>query len=167
MSFLLLFESLVMVTLMGLTAASAAAHRSAMLATRGSGYGGSTTVLNGIMEVLGVKSQSVLCAGWSGMGVVDGGRRRRTMSAAAAAAAAATDEELALEEKLRAALGDGAAARVRDTSGGCGTMFRIEAIAPQFTGIATVKQHKLITDILKHEIKSWHGFTIKTQATEK
>ena len=126
-----------------------------MLATRGSGSGGSTG-LNGIMEMLGVKRQSVLCTG-----VVDAGRRR-TMSSAAA-----TDVEQALEEKLRAALGDGAAARVRDTSGGCGTMFRIEAIAPRFTGLTTVKQHKLIAEILKDDIPTWHGFTIKTQASEK
>lgn len=50
-----------------------------------------------------------------------------------------------------------------DTSGGCGTMFHIDVESETFIEMSTVKQHKLITDILKDDIASWHGFTMKTR----
>jgi len=42
--------------------------------------------------------------------------------------------------------------QVNDVSGGCGSMFNLEVEAEQFRGLSLVKQHKLVTGILKKEI---------------
>lgn len=42
--------------------------------------------------------------------------------------------------------------QVDDVSGGCGSMFNLEVEAEQFRGLSLVKQHKLVTGILKKEI---------------
>ena len=62
---------------------------------------------------------------------------------------AAAEVTAELEEKIVAQLGESTAAVVRDTSGGCGTMYNIEVESPSFNGLSTVKQHKLVADILK------------------
>lgn len=51
---------------------------------------------------------------------------------------------------------------VKDISGGCGAMYEIFVEAPQFKGLTIVKQHKLITQALKEEIKDMHGLRIHT-----
>ncbi|KAK0072254.1 hypothetical protein PV325_011638 [Microctonus aethiopoides] len=51
---------------------------------------------------------------------------------------------------------------VNDISGGCGAMFEVNVIAPEFNGLNTVKQHRLINDTLKDEIKDMHGIRIQT-----
>ncbi|XP_047367398.1 bolA-like protein 3 [Vespa velutina] len=58
---------------------------------------------------------------------------------------------------------------VTDVSGGCGAMFEINVIAPEFKGLNTVKQHRIInevgmeiTTVLKEEIKDMHGIRIYT-----
>ncbi|XP_076750291.1 bolA-like protein 3 isoform X2 [Xylocopa sonorina] len=51
---------------------------------------------------------------------------------------------------------------VNDVSGGCGAMFEISVIAPEFKGLNTVQQHRLINEILKEEIKNMHGVRIYT-----
>ncbi|XP_063982526.1 bolA-like protein 3 [Diachasmimorpha longicaudata] len=51
---------------------------------------------------------------------------------------------------------------VIDISGGCGAMFEISVIAPEFKGLNTVKQHRLINETLKDEIKDMHGIRIHT-----
>ncbi|KAK0181545.1 hypothetical protein PV327_003821 [Microctonus hyperodae] len=51
---------------------------------------------------------------------------------------------------------------VNDISGGCGAMFEVNVIAPEFSGLNTVKQHRLINDTLKDEIKDMHGIRIQT-----
>lgn len=73
--------------------------------------------------------------------------------------------------------------------GGCGAMFEINVIAPEFKGLNTIKQHRLINDVrniiekillqplnffllqlfpqaLKEEIKDMHGVRIYTSVPE-
>ncbi|TYZ57804.1 hypothetical protein PybrP1_001784 [[Pythium] brassicae (nom. inval.)] len=52
--------------------------------------------------------------------------------------------------------------KVTDVSGGCGSMFDIEVASEQFEGQSRVKQHRMVNEILKEEIKSMHGLTIRT-----
>ncbi|XP_011498633.1 PREDICTED: bolA-like protein 3 [Ceratosolen solmsi marchali] len=51
---------------------------------------------------------------------------------------------------------------VSDVSGGCGAMFEVNVIAPEFRGLNTVKQHRIINEALKEEIKDMHGIRIHT-----
>lgn len=51
---------------------------------------------------------------------------------------------------------------VIDISGGCGAMYEIVVESSEFKGISRVKQHQLITDTLKNEIKDMHGLRIHT-----
>ncbi|XP_015584890.1 bolA-like protein 3 [Cephus cinctus] len=51
---------------------------------------------------------------------------------------------------------------VTDVSGGCGAMFEVNVVAPEFKGLNTVKQHRIINEALKEEIKDMHGIRIHT-----
>lgn len=51
---------------------------------------------------------------------------------------------------------------VVDISGGCGAMYEIVVETKEFGGLSRVKQHQLITDTLKTEIKDMHGLRIHT-----
>ena len=53
--------------------------------------------------------------------------------------------------------------KVNDISGGCGAMFDILVVSKKFEGISVVKQHKMVMDILKKDIKNMHGLTINTK----
>ncbi|KAF1769663.1 hypothetical protein GCK72_001480 [Caenorhabditis remanei] len=53
---------------------------------------------------------------------------------------------------------------VHDVSNGCGSMFDVVVEASSFQGKSKVAQHKIVTSILKEQIKSMHGLTIKTKA---
>lgn len=55
---------------------------------------------------------------------------------------------------------------VNDVSGGCGAMFEINVVAPEFKGLNTIKQHRLINEALKEEIKDMHGVRIYTSVPE-
>ncbi|KAI5959119.1 hypothetical protein CANMA_004137 [Candida margitis] len=54
--------------------------------------------------------------------------------------------------------------QVQDVSGGCGSMFAILVESPKFKGLPMIKQHRLVNDILKDEIKKWHGLQLKTKS---
>lgn len=58
------------------------------------------------------------------------------------------------------------AVEVQDISGGCGSMYEIWVEAPDFKGLSRVKQHKLITETLKAEIKDMHGLRITTTSPD-
>ena len=75
----------------------------------------------------------------------------------------ATDTESAIEQKLQKALSV-QHVEVRDTSGGCGTMFQIRLVAQEFQNKSIVQQHKVVTKVLKDDISQWHGFTLLTSA---
>lgn len=51
---------------------------------------------------------------------------------------------------------------VNDISGGCGSMYEIYVETVEFKGLSTIKQHRLITETLKSEIKDMHGVRINT-----
>ncbi|CAD7013004.1 bolA-like protein 3 [Ceratitis capitata] len=51
---------------------------------------------------------------------------------------------------------------VVDVSGGCGAMFEVYVESREFEGLTTLKQHKLITQTLKEQIKDMHGVRIHT-----
>ncbi|XP_076665738.1 bolA-like protein 3 isoform X1 [Andrena cerasifolii] len=55
---------------------------------------------------------------------------------------------------------------VSDVSGGCGAMFEINVIAPEFKGLNTIKQHRMINEALKEEIRDMHGLRIYTSIPE-
>ncbi|XP_053689479.1 bolA-like protein 3 [Sabethes cyaneus] len=55
---------------------------------------------------------------------------------------------------------------VSDISGGCGSMYEIYVETAEFEGLSTVKQHRLITETLKKEIKDMHGLRIHTSIPE-
>ncbi|XP_049296200.1 bolA-like protein 3 isoform X1 [Anopheles funestus] len=55
---------------------------------------------------------------------------------------------------------------VSDISGGCGSMYEIFVESKEFKGLSTVKQHRLITETLKSEIKDMHGLRIHTSITD-
>lgn len=52
--------------------------------------------------------------------------------------------------------------QVNDISGGCGAMYEITVESYEFQGISRVKQHQMIVDALKEEIKDMHGVRIHT-----
>jgi BolA-like protein 3 len=56
---------------------------------------------------------------------------------------------------------------VNDISGGCGAMYEILVESPDFKGITTIKQHRMITDTLKTEIKDMHGLRIYTSVPKE
>eukprot|EP01080_Neovahlkampfia_damariscottae_P012575 gene12575-6395_t len=70
--------------------------------------------------------------------------------------------ELLLKQKLNPIHMD-----VMDISGGCGSMFQIDVVSPEFEGKSILQQHKLVKQILSDEIKEMHGLTLKTKTPKK
>lgn len=56
--------------------------------------------------------------------------------------------------------------QVNDVSGGCGAMYEILIESTEFKGKPIVKQHMMVTQSLKAEIKDMHGVRIHTQVPE-
>ena len=54
---------------------------------------------------------------------------------------------------------------VIDKSGGCGQSFQVIVRSKQFEGLPKIKQHKLVQDVLKDEIKKWHAISLDTAST--
>ncbi|CAO1440263.1 unnamed protein product [Diamesa tonsa] len=54
--------------------------------------------------------------------------------------------------------------KVQDVSGGCGAMFEIHIKAKDFLNLSMVKQHQMVNQALKQEIKEMHGVRIYTEA---
>ncbi|GAB9465990.1 hypothetical protein Gpo141_00003376 [Globisporangium polare] len=77
-----------------------------------------------------------------------------------------TEAENAMHATLASAL-EAVHVKVTDVSGGCGSMFDIEVASPQFVGQTRVKQHRMVNEILKEEIKGMHGLTIRTMTPEQ
>lgn len=74
-----------------------------------------------------------------------------------------SETESAIEDKLHKAL-TVKDVNVRDTSGGCGTMFEIKVTAEEFRSKSIVQQHKIVTKALQTDISQWHGFTLLTSS---
>ncbi|KAG9189386.1 hypothetical protein G6011_06254 [Alternaria panax] len=73
------------------------------------------------------------------------------------------EAELHVFNKIKAEL-DPVKLEVQDISGGCGSMYAIQVESPKFKGLTVIKQHKLVNEVLKDEIKSWHGVQLRTKA---
>jgi stress-induced morphogen len=43
-------------------------------------------------------------------------------------------------------------------------MYAIEIESSKFKGLTVIKQHKMVNEVLKEEIKSWHGVQLRTRA---
>ncbi|KAG0305164.1 hypothetical protein BGZ99_002176 [Dissophora globulifera] len=54
---------------------------------------------------------------------------------------------------------------VEDISGGCGSMYQVEVVSPAFKDLSMVKQHRLVNETLKEEIKGMHGIRLTTKAS--
>jgi stress-induced morphogen len=50
--------------------------------------------------------------------------------------------------------------------GGCGSFFAIKIASDAFKGLSTVKQHKLVTEVLKQEIHGIHGLQVSPGRNE-
>ena len=72
-----------------------------------------------------------------------------------------TEGEAKLHEKLVNAL-NASALVVSDISGGCGSMYSVQITSPKFQGLSVLKQHRMVKDVLKDDIKQMHGIQIKT-----
>lgn len=86
--------------------------------------------------------------------------------AAAAPGAAGSPKERELEATITRALGADFV-RAIDISGGCGALFRIEVVSPQFEGKSLLQQHKLVNEAIATEIGAMHGLTLQTSPTSK
>ncbi|XP_050542068.1 bolA-like protein 3 [Daktulosphaira vitifoliae] len=53
--------------------------------------------------------------------------------------------------------------KIKDISGGCGAIFEVYVSSTEFKGLSIVKQHQVINEVLKNEIKSMHGIRIHTE----
>ncbi|KAF7721054.1 hypothetical protein EC973_005519 [Apophysomyces ossiformis] len=47
-------------------------------------------------------------------------------------------------------------------AGGCGSMYAIDIASKAFEGTSIVKQHRMVNEVLKEEIKGMHGLQLKT-----
>lgn len=45
--------------------------------------------------------------------------------------------------------------------GGCGTFYQIIIASDAFSGVATVKQHRMVNEVLKQEIEGIHGLQVR------
>ena len=53
--------------------------------------------------------------------------------------------------------------QVKDISGGCGSMYWIDIVSERFRGLGMLKQQRLVNEVLKEEVKGWHGVQLKTR----
>lgn len=77
-----------------------------------------------------------------------------------------TDGELRLTNLLKEKLPNAKTIEVNDISDGCGSMYEVYVEAIEFKNMRIVKQHQLINDVLKSEVKSMHGIRIFTSVPE-
>ena len=77
-------------------------------------------------------------------------------------ASSAAPTEQVLIEQLRVKFPKATDIAVVDVSGGCGAMFEVFIEAPDFKGVRIVKQHQLVNEALKSQIKEMHGLRIST-----
>lgn len=68
-----------------------------------------------------------------------------------------------LKSILRDKFPKAASIEVEDISGGCGAMYNVSVETSEFAGLSTIKQHRLVTEALKAQIKEMHGLRINTK----
>ncbi|GAA5991689.1 hypothetical protein JCM5350_007318 [Sporobolomyces pararoseus] len=74
-----------------------------------------------------------------------------------------SEGEQLLKSKLESSL-SGASVKVQDVSGGCGSFYAIQIEHESFRGLNTIKQHRIVNQLLSEEIKGMHGLQLKTGA---
>ncbi|OXG87631.1 hypothetical protein C349_01410 [Cryptococcus neoformans var. grubii Br795] len=85
----------------------------------------------------------------------------RLYSTPSAASPSLDSGEEAIYKKLKERF-PGSRLEVQDVSGGCGSFYTILISSPAFKGLTTVKQHKMVNECLKEDIKGIHGLQLKT-----
>lgn len=95
--------------------------------------------------------------------VANGSLRSALQRCYSAAVQAETETEKNIAAKIQAGL-NAQSISVADTSGGCGAMYSIQVVSEEFKGMSIVKQHQLVTKLLKEQIAEWHGFQLVTKA---
>ncbi|KAF1965602.1 bola-like protein [Bimuria novae-zelandiae CBS 107.79] len=73
------------------------------------------------------------------------------------------EAELQIFNKIKAEL-QPVTLEVQDISGGCGSMYALQIESERFKGLSVIKQHKMVNEVLKEEIKGWHGVQLRTKA---
>ena len=53
-------------------------------------------------------------------------------------------------------------AEVIDRSGGCGESYEVIIESTSFKNMSTIKQHRMVQEVIREEIKKWHAVSIKT-----
>jgi len=59
------------------------------------------------------------------------------------------------------------AMHIEDTSGGCGSFFRLVVVSPDFDGKSLVQQHRLVNQTIKPHIANLHGLTLTTMTEQQ
>lgn len=71
--------------------------------------------------------------------------------------------ELAVQDVSGASLVSCRCSHVQSRSaGGCGTFYAISIASEAFRGLPTVKQHRLVNEVLKKEIEGIHGLQVRS-----
>eukprot|EP00051_Salpingoeca_urceolata_P028296 m.486135 g.486135 ORF g.486135 m.486135 type:complete len:123 (+) comp24187_c0_seq1:124-492(+) len=76
------------------------------------------------------------------------------------------EEEERMKNKLLQEL-EATSVVVEDQSGGCGAQYLVEVISSKFEGLNTIKQHRLVSSILKDEIADMHAIRIFTSTPQQ
>ena len=53
-------------------------------------------------------------------------------------------------------------ATVLDVSGGCGASYHVKIASKSFKELSKIKQHRMVQEVLRDEIKKWHAVKIDT-----
>jgi len=80
---------------------------------------------------------------------------------------AETDAEKRIAAKIEGTVAGCELIAVKDTSGGCGTMYEIRVLSDAFRGKSKVQQQMLVMRGLQEEVSQWHGFTMMTEVPDK
>ncbi|XGW23256.1 hypothetical protein V3C99_005471 [Haemonchus contortus] len=77
-----------------------------------------------------------------------------------------TAAEIRMAKMLQEKIDGVTQVEVNDVSSGCGSMYSVFVESKAFKGLTRVAQHKLVTGILKNEIRDMHGLSITTKVPE-
>jgi stress-induced morphogen len=73
-----------------------------------------------------------------------------------------SDGEKLIMKLLRERFPNAKEVEASDISGGCGSMYAVYVETEEFKNTRKIKQHKMVQDALKEEIKNMHGIRVQT-----